>query len=176
MTFQWKPVPKAPPKFNLQSISKDLRAAMEKEGKEHQRLLKRTIRTWVGEKPEFKTTITVGPVQLTSSTDPTGSQKGVDKWWWLEAGTRIRWAVMSRNWRSKTRRANLSSYRGRGNVVIAGRKAMQKRGIAPRAGIKARNWRAEVVKIRSRKFKGELQRVFELNAKNMITPKSLRQR
>jgi hypothetical protein len=174
VSFEWRPVPKGPPKFDLKSITKDLRVAMEKEGKEHRRLLKKTTKSWKGEKPDFETTVSISPPVLKSDTVPTGPEHGVSKWWWLERGTSIRWAVMSRGWRSKTRRAILSSGKGRGRVVIAGKRAMRKRGIAPRPGIKARNWRAEVVRLRFRKYKGELKRVFDLNAKNMITPKSLR--
>jgi hypothetical protein len=81
---------------------------------------------------------------------------------------------MSSPFSPKTRRAWMGSSKGRGGAVIAGKRAMLKRGIRPRPGIKARNWIAEINRQRSRKFKGVMQRVFALLAKNTITPRSLR--
>lgn len=134
-----------------------------------------TIATWEGIKPRFESSTIVGPTQLAIHTGPIGDGEGARKWRFLEAGTRIRWAVMSSPWRSKTRVGRLSSRRGRGRVVIFGKRAMISRNIRPRPGIQARNWIAEVNKLRSRKFKGLLQRTFEIIARNTITPGSLRQ-
>ena len=130
-----------------------------------------------GTKPQFRSTTTVSTQRLSVVTAPHGRGRGAEKWWYLELGTRIRWALMSSDWRSKTgrsRRARLRSSRGRGRVLIVGKRAMTRRNIRPRPGIRARNWRAEVNRLRSRKFKGMLKRIFDFLAQNTITPRSLR--
>lgn len=68
-----------------------------------------------------------------------------DIYGYVSRGTRIRWALMSRDWRSKTAPGRFSPGPGRGRVVIAGRGAMQARGIRPRPGIKARKFDEQIV-------------------------------
>lgn len=174
LTFRFKPL--GNPQFDLKGITKAMRAAALAEGADHRMLLEKTVRTWEGEKPEFASVVTVGPKNITLMSGPSGKGEGTKKWMWLEEGTRIRWAVMSKDFKPKTRRAWLQSSKGRGGVIIAGRRAMMKAGIAARPGIQARNWLAEINKQRSRKFKGLMQRVFQQVARNTITPGSLRRR
>lgn len=173
MEFQFVPVSDL--RFDLKGVTVGLRKVMEEEAKVHRDLLRKTTAKWTGTKPQFRSSIIAGPTQLSIESGPYGKNgEGYKKWWWLEAGTKIRWAVMSSKWRSKTRGAWLGSRKGRGRVVIFGKRAMMRRNIAARPGIEPRNWLAEVNKERSRKFKGRLQREFELIARNTITPKSLR--
>lgn len=171
-TFRFVPI--ATPKFDLKGVTVAMRKAVAREAFEHRRLLRETTKAWESTRPQFRSRTIVGPTQIVVDSGPWGNGPGTKKWRWLEYGTEIRWAVMSKDWRSKTRRAWLSSRRGRGRVLIAGRRAMMARNIRPRPGIEARNWIAEVNKARSRKFKGEMQRTFDLIAKNTITPRSLR--
>jgi hypothetical protein len=172
LTLQFKPI--GDPKFNLKGISVALREALKREGIEQRRMLDLTTKKWTGDIPYFVSVETVGPSQLTLTTGPHGKGKGAMKWIYLEEGTKIRWAVMSKGFRPKTRRAFLGSSKGKGGAVIAGKRAMMARNIRPRPGIQARNWLAEVNKLRSRKFKGLMEREFNLLAKNTITPGSLR--
>lgn len=162
------------PRFDLNSVTKRLRAALEEEALEHRKLLRMTTATWEGVKPRFQSVTLIGPRELSISTGPIGNGEGARKWRFLEGGTRIRWAVMSPGWRSKTRAGRLASRRGRGRVVIFGKRAMMRRNIRPRPGIEPRNWLAEVNKLRSRKFKGLLQRTFDIIARNTVTPGGLR--
>ena len=174
MSFEFRPIPKKQIKFDLKGITKQLRDALEGEGIEHRKLLRKTTDSWTGDKPYFITETVVSKERLSVETAPHKTGKGGEIWWYLELGTSIRWALMSSNFRAKTRSGKLRSYRGRGRVLIAGRRAMTKRGIKPRPGIKARNWRAEVNRLRSRKFKSRIQKEFGIWAKTAITPKSLR--
>lgn len=171
-TFRFEATP--PLIYSIKGISVRLRAALEAEGKIHRDLLRKTTADWTGTKPQFRSKVTVSKVALTISTGPFGQGEGAKKWRWLEFGTRIRWALMSSDWKSKTRRAWLGSGRGAGRVLIAGKRAMMRRHIKPRPGIQARNFLAEVNKARSRKFKGQLQRQFGIIATNTIKPKSVR--
>lgn len=175
MALEFKPIPKKGKlKFNITGMSKDLRKALEAEGKVHKRMLRWTTRRWTGKKPQFVTKTVVSPYTLSVTTAPRGKGEGAQKWWWLEEGTEVRWALMSGDWKSKTVSARLRSGGGRGKVLLVGKRAMMKRNIAPRPGIEPRNWRAEINRARSRKFKGELRRVFKITAENWITPKALR--
>lgn len=168
MTFRFEPIGDDI-KFDLKGVTKSLRDALETEGKEHRKLLRKTTEKWSGTKPQFRTKTVVGPTQLTVESAPWGQGEGAKKWWWLELGTKTRWALMSSDWRSKTQHRKLSSGSGAGQVIIAGRKAMQQRGIAARPGIKARDWRWEIHVQRSRKFKGLLQREFDIIARNIMS-------
>ena len=73
-------------------------------------------------------------------------------YFYLARGTRLRWALMSRDWRSKTKPRRIPAKRGRGRAVIAGRRAMQARGLGPRPGIKARNPDKLIAKKRNKGF------------------------
>lgn len=57
----------------------------------------------------------------------------------LDEGTKVRWALLSKDWRSKTRPGFIGSGPGAGRVLMRGRK-MRKAGIPPGPGIKARGW------------------------------------
>ena len=83
----------------------------------------------------------------------------------LTLGTRKRWAVMSSDFRSKTKVRSLSARQGRGSTVIRGQRAMSQRNIAPRPGIKARHFTDEVVKVRSAIFFRNMRRAMNKAAK-----------
>lgn len=173
MTIQLVPYEDA--KFDLKGIKKKLQAAMEAEAAKHRELLGYTTKMWKGQKPEFRSVIVASPQRLFITTEPFGDSLGAWKWRWLEKGTATRWALMSRNFVPKTSRGVLGSQRGKGRVVMAGRRAMLAAGVGPRPGIRARNWTAEVTKLRNKKFQGEMRRTFDLIALTAIHPAGLRQ-
>lgn len=144
-----------PQRLNVDGFRQEILNELRAEGRDHRKALKPTVATWKGEKPKFESLIGLERGSAGSAsvlTGPTGSEKAVWKWRWLDEGTRIRWALMSRDWKSKTRRRVFGSFRGRGRVVIAGRRAMQRRNIRPRPGIKAREWSVTLMKRRRRPF------------------------
>ena len=141
-----------PKRLQVDAIRLEILNALRREGTEHKKILRKTVETWQGEKPKFETLIGLSGQDATAITGPVGSDKAVNKWHWLNGGTKIRWALMSRDWRSKTTPHKYQSRRGAGRVVIAGRRAMQSRGIAPRPGIKARGWSEDLTKQRKRPF------------------------
>lgn len=67
---------------------------------------------------------------------------------WLDEGTRIRWALLTRDWVSKTTPNSYQSGPGRGYVWLRGKKAILgdeseariRRGFHVQPGIEARNW------------------------------------
>jgi hypothetical protein len=127
--------------------------ALNAEGKDVVAEYEKTTATWKGDAPEFAYDVSYKGGDLAVAVGPTGDEKGVQKWNWLDEGTKIRWALMSPDWESKTQVRVYGSGSGSGRVLIAGRRAMEARGIAPRPGIEAREWTLAIVKRRKDKFR-----------------------
>jgi hypothetical protein len=138
-------------KMKIPQVRKELVKAAEKQAKITENKYKETVASWKGAKPKFQSIIEVES-DITVLTGPVGSTEAVEKFVFLDEGTKIRWAVMSKNWKSKTKPRQLKSGGGRGKVVIAGRRAMRKRNIKPRRGIEARKWTETLGKQRTRPF------------------------
>lgn len=87
-------------------------------------LFQNTTRTWTSQ-PTFEPTQTArGWAVKVDPPFPYG---------WVNHGTRIRYATMSKDWKSKTKPNVIASYAGRGRVLFISRKR-------PRPGIVARNF------------------------------------
>lgn len=88
--------------------------------------------------PQFETTVKTWQHQPTFT--PTATARGWAvqvapeyPYGWVNRGTRIRYATMSKDWRSKTKPNVIASYAGRGRLLFVSRKR-------PRPGIQARNF------------------------------------
>lgn len=143
-----------PSRLSIDAYRLEILNQLRAEGRTQKKELDKTTKTWRGEKPKFETLVGLErpPGSASVLTGPSGSDKAVNKWVWLNEGTRIRWALMSKDWKSKTRPRWFGSGRGGGRVVIAGKRAMMRRGIRPRPGIKARGWTPDLQKRRRRPF------------------------
>lgn len=119
-----------------------------------------TTRTWK-HKPEFKEQIHLGAKEASVEISTED-----DIYKFVDQGTSIRWAVMSRDWKSKTRSQVIGSTRGRGRAVIWGRGAMRKRHIRPRPGIKARKFSKTIVMIRKTGFTKGMQNAIKRGLRN----------
>ena len=138
---------------------------LRKEGTTQKKELNKTTSTWKGAKPTFETLVGLsrglgGGASV--ATGPSGNTEGVNKWHWLNGGTRIRWALMSPNWKSKTKPGKFKSGGGRGRVVVTGRRRMSR----PQPGIKARNWADKLQKQRRKPFTLLMIRAMNRSAKN----------
>jgi hypothetical protein len=134
-----------PKKLKVEAIRKEIMRELQKEGKEQQKQLKKTTATWQGDKPKFETIVDIDAEGAGVLTGPSGNTKGIKKWNWLDQGTRVRRALMSRNWKSKTRPGHFGSGAGRGRVVFISKRVN-------RPGIKPRNWSALLTKRRRKPF------------------------
>jgi hypothetical protein len=118
-------------------------------------LLNETTQTWEGERPKWKkgSWHRAGARASVDITANPGTDFGAQKWAYLDRGTDIRWALMSRGtktkkgewkktsgWRSKTAPLRWSAQKGRGAVVLKGQKAMMKANVPPQRGIDKRRW------------------------------------
>lgn len=132
-------------KMNLKRVREELLKAAESEGKEVQKLYGQTVASWSGDKPRFESLVEVGRDDVTVLTGPNGSNEALNKFKWLDEGTRVRYATMSQDWKSKTKPGVLKSGRGRGKMLFVNKRR-------PRPGIKARGWTELIQKRRKRPF------------------------
>ena len=134
--------------FQSRALVAEIEKALHEEVKELDRLYKLTYMTW-DNKPSMHKEVKVGSREAYAevSTDD-------KKMLWLDDGTRIRHALMSRDWVSKTKPNRLKSGRGRGRRVAVSRQ-IQKPGIKPR------NWSKIIAGIREPKFQRNAARAVE---------------
>jgi hypothetical protein len=111
--------------------------------------LEKTVATWEEHKVIFLRQVKYDAAGNASVTVfPSGDQGSVNIWNYLNAGTSERWAVVSKDWRSKTWPGRHVAQPGSGHIVMAGKGKMTAAGIAAQPGIKARKWtemRARIV-------------------------------
>lgn len=132
-------------KMNLKQVREELLKAAKAEAKENEKLLSEPVSTWTGAKPKPESLVEVGRNDVTVLTGMNGSEEALNKFKWLNEGTRVRYATMSQDWKSKTKPGVLKSGRGRGRMLFVNRRR-------PRPGIKARGWTELIQKRRKRPF------------------------
>ena len=149
-----------PAKLRIDAIRLELLNELRREGRIQVKEYKKTVKTWK-RKPTFGCLISLTRQDMSVVSAP---KSGGKIWEYLDKGTRIRWAVMSGDWKSQTRPGKWSSSRGKGRAVIWGRRAMQKRNIRARPGIKARGWTEDLSKRRRRPFQRNVFRAVKRGA------------
>lgn len=125
--------------FKSAAFVTEIEKVLHEEVRELNRLYKQTYVTW-DRKPLMHKEVKIGSREAYAevSTDD-------KKMLWLDDGTRIRHALMSRNWVSKTKPNRLKSGIGRGRKVRVSRQIQ-------RPGIEPRNWSKIIAGIRERQF------------------------
>lgn len=150
-------VPKA---MNIDAIAKEIFTELGKEGKDDQRLLDQTTSGFTGTRPTFESDIYRGD-DVGVRTTPGGDGEGVKKWRYLNEGTRVRHAVMSKGYRAGTTPGQLRSSRKRGRTVFVSRKIR-------RPGIAARGWTTVAQKERTAPFQGRIVKAIGRGANNLF--------
>ena len=102
-------------------------------GKAHKKEREKTIASWQGAKPAWKTFVRrIYPTAVKIVVMRIGDEFGKKKWLWLDEGTKVRYmGVNWPNWVSKTRVNWIGSKQGKGHTTGLG---------YPWPGIEARNW------------------------------------
>lgn len=101
-------------------------------GKAHKKEREKTIQTWAGDRPSWKTVTRRAGRAVKIIVMRVGDPFGMKKWGWLEKGTKVRYmGVNYPNWQSKTKENWVGSTAGAGHTTGLG---------YPWPGIKARNW------------------------------------
>lgn len=134
-----------PQRLKIDAIRLELLNELRAEGRDQVKEENKTIATWQHDKPTFEFLISLTRSDASVLSGPGGNPKGIKKWNWLNEGTRVRRAVMSSNWRSKTKPGRLRSGWGRGRVVFISKRIA-------RPGIEARGWSEIIQKRRKRPF------------------------
>jgi hypothetical protein len=150
------------PRLQIDAVRLELLNVMRAEGKIEQRELNKTTASWQGDKPQFETLISLQGGAASALTGPVGNEQGIKKWGWLDQGTRVRYATMSGNWRSKTRQRWFGSGRGRGRVLFVNRKR-------PRPGIAARGWSEALTLTRKNAFRKSVMAGLQRASQRMWT-------
>lgn len=159
-TFTFKAI--RPKKLDVGSFRTALLNATEAEGMFQQRELRKTVASWQGARPGFDSLTSIKGGDLTVITGPTGSAEGVQKWTWLDEGTRPH---VIRPRRAKRLRFQRGGFRAKTSVGKfesgAGKPAsgpvIFSKGVR-HPGTKARGWAALLSKRRQAPFR---QRVFD---------------
>lgn len=110
---------------------------------------RRTVATW-SNKPGFTSTVELNgnDLEITVGTDDLIYK-------FIDEGTSHRWALMSRDWRSKTRPGHMTAGPGSGHVVKRGRRSFGNR--PPQPGIQAREFSNHI----AREFAPKLAKAFQ---------------
>jgi hypothetical protein len=143
-----------PKKLQIDKIRRNLLDALETEGRLIAREFDKTTASWSGEKPRFEVETNLSSRDAEVLVGPTGADKAVDKWVWLDQGTRphvIRPVNAKRlafraNYRPKTRVGVFGSAGGGSSGPRVFAKSVQ------HPGTEARNWSEDIVKRRRKPF------------------------
>ncbi len=148
-----------PRPMNVKGYRDEILSQLRKEGTQLRKLFDKTTKTW---QPavRFRTDVRVAGDRASVIV----STKDI-RFISVDKGTHTRWAVMSANFSPKSQVRSLSASQGKGGAVIRGRSAMRKRNIAPRPGIRPRNFSIEIRKIRRPIFFFNMRRAMKRAAK-----------
>jgi len=158
-----------PQRLKVDAITEELMFALQEEGREHIKQLKRTVATW-RKKPEFEYLLDIDPSEAVVISGPVGDL--AQKWEWLDRGVRPhiiaarrkpRLAFKTRSFRAKTKPGRISAFRGR-----AARPpwAFPKKVRHP--GIEARRWSELLSKRRKRPFQRRIIKAMQDGAKKVF--------
>lgn len=138
--------------FDIDAALALLADGVQTEGETQQKLYRKTTATWKS-KPDHELEFSRDKKEIIA-TNITDNRI----YYFLHEGTKVRYAILSRDWKSKTTPRRLSSGSGRGRVVFISRKL-------PQPGIEAREWTDVIIRNRKRPFQRDMQKVMELIAR-----------
>lgn len=84
--FEVKPI--RPRRLKVAKVRMEILNALRAEGRDVKKELEKTVRNFRGARPGFESLIGLTTKEATVLTGPTGSIKAVQKWKWLDEGTR----------------------------------------------------------------------------------------
>ncbi len=129
--------------------------AMLSVGTQHVTQREKVIATWNNETPSWLRQVDQdGPFKLHMFVFMTGHAFGMKKWYWLDQGTKIRFATMTKNFKAKTRPRIISSTAGRGHRVYVSRRR-------PRKGIEKREFDLTVNERLTKRLDGRIDTVLK---------------
>lgn len=127
-----------PKKLNVNGMQAPIRDACIKDAIAMGKDFEKVTKTWEGDKPRIQTEAKSGVPAfhdsfIASAWPRADNSKGYWKWYWLDEGTRIRYATMTKGFRAKTRKGFIGSVKGKGKMLFVNKQM-------PRPGIKGRKF------------------------------------
>ena len=143
-----------PKPLNINGMAAPIRDAVIKDALAMGKDFEKVTRTWKGDVPRIQTEAKLVPAGVSPSTGfhtsftasawpREDNSKGYWKWRWLDKGTEVRYALMSKDFIPKTSAGMLNSWTGRGKMLFVSRKLNKGKGMS---GIKARKFTLELRK------------------------------
>lgn len=158
-------------RLNIQAVRKRVLQALEDEGREVEREMAETIATWQGEKPDFESIVDISGGGASVLTGPVGSELAVNKWVWLDEGTKAHDIRAKRKPRLRYRKGGFRAKTKPGSLRSgAGQKATGPwRGPAQvrHPGTAARNWTAILTKQRKGRFIKRMNQAIKIGIDNL---------
>ena len=106
-----------PPKKVVKYMLEQAEDVLEKIGIQSMKQRKKTIKTWRGDTPDWHIELS-RPRSYTARLEVfmEGTKLGMKKWYWVSKGTKVRYAVMTKGFKPKTKPRIISSYKGKGHM------------------------------------------------------------
>ena len=155
--FQVKAI--KPAKLKVKEVRLELLNELRKEGREEVKILRPTTDNWRGVRPDFEFEIGLTSKEALLLVGPTGSEKAVQKWVWLDEGTKKNYPIVARRAPFLRFRSGYSasttpgSFKSRGSRTYGG--WIQKKAVI-HPGIKARGWSEMLQKRRKRPYRDRM--------------------
>lgn len=151
-----------PAKLKVDAFRLALLNALRAEGTEQRRTLEQTTASWTGDRPKFESLVSLAGGDATVLTGPTGSTQGVQKWQWLDEGTRGHYIRARRRPTLRYRKGGFRSKTTVGSFKSGAGKAATGPWRSPKIvwnpGIKERGWSGKLTKQRRDPFR---ERIFD---------------
>jgi hypothetical protein len=158
-----------PKKLMVKNMIAPIRDANIKAAKEMGVDLEKVTKKWKGDKPRIQTEAKLVPASVppatgfhsafTASAWPRDDgSKGYSKWMWLDEGTKVRYATMTKGFVPKTRVGQLNSWVGKVKLLFISKKR-------PRPGIKARKFTLALRKKWEKPYRAAMEKAVEKAAK-----------
>jgi hypothetical protein len=146
--------PLSPKKLNTPKIRQNILKTLEAEGKAIADEFKKTTASWKGEKPKFEVLVDISGKDASILVGPTGTDKAVNKWVWLDEGTKphkIRAKrkpnlVFQSGYSPKTKVGFFGSFPGGSFGPFVSKFEV------PHPGTKARGWSVLAIRKRKKRF------------------------
>jgi hypothetical protein len=145
-----------PKKLKISQVRLNILNELRAEGRVVKKEFEKTTATWKGAKPTFEIAIGLTGTDAIVLIGPGGNPEGAQKWVWLDEGTKPH-TIKAKNapnlvfrdgrgFKAKTKVKTFSSGPGANTGAIVTKKQVA------HPGIEAREWSAEIVKRRQKKF------------------------
>lgn len=154
-------------KFRSSTFRDEFRKAADQMSGQVKKDFEKTTATWKDEdKPEFEIAVKVGNLaggklarQVTGSASGVSLEISTDSeiYLFLDEGTEVRYATMSKDFQAKTRPRFIGSRRGRGRKLFVSKKH-------PRPGIKAREFTKTIAKKWTSPFRDRMNKALDTAA------------